>query len=172
MKGLCRLISLWIAAAGFLGTVSAYGESPASTAAFARLTSLVGDWTVLADGQKASVRYSLIANGSTLVEEFVPPNRAETMVTMFSLDGDRLLATHYCAARNQPHMATSPISGSENNPFKFSLLRVTGMRASEEDWHNTSLEVLLEDEDHVTQRWTYLNKGKAGTNTFHFTRVH
>jgi hypothetical protein len=172
MKGLYRSILPCIAAAGFLGAVNAYAETPASRAAFARLTSLVGDWTGVVDGEKVSVRYSLIANGSTLVEEFVPPNRAEAMVTMFSVDGDRLLATHYCAARNQPHMATSPISGSENNPFRFSLLRVTGMRASEEDWHNTSLEVLMEDEDHLTQKWTYLNKGKAGANTFHFARVH
>jgi hypothetical protein len=172
MKMFYRSISLCIAAGGFLGAVNAYTESPASSAAFARLTSLVGDWTGLVDGQKVSVRYSLIANGSTLVEEFEPSNRAEAMVTMFSLDGDRLLATHYCAAGNQPHMATSPISGSEKNPFSFSLLRVTGMHASEEDWHNTSLEVLMEDEDHLTQKWTYLNKGKAGANTFHFARVH
>jgi hypothetical protein len=39
-----------------------------------------------------------------------------------------------------------------------------------EDWHNTGLEVLLEDTDHLAQKWTYLYKGKTGTTIFHFTR--
>jgi hypothetical protein len=105
-----------------------------------------------------------------LVEEFLPPDRSETMLTLFAVDGDRVIATHYCAAGNQPQMATGPITRSEDNPFKFSLTRITGRRSSDEDWHNTGLEIRLEDKDRLTQRWTYVYKGKQGTNTFHFTR--
>src|SRR5262249_37047806 len=91
------------------------------------------------------------------------------MMTVFSVDGDHLIATHYCAAGNQPQMATQRITDPQNNALVFSLVRVTGMKTPE-DWHNTGLEVLLEDKDHLTQRWTYLYKGKTGTTVFHFAR--
>ncbi len=90
-------------------------------------------------------------------------------MTMFSVDGDHLIATHYCAAGNQPQMLTETITEPQNKSLVFSLVRVTGMKTPE-DWHNTGLEVLLEDKDHLAQKWTYLYKGKTGTTNFHFTR--
>jgi hypothetical protein len=150
-----------------------YAQSPAATAAFERLVSLVGEWTGIADGQKVTVTYSLIANGSTVLEQFIPPDRTQTMLTMFTLDGDRLVATHYCSAQNQPQMTTGPISGSQDNPFRFFLTRITGLRSAEQDWHNTGLEIQLDDDaDHLTQEWTYLDNGKEGINTFRFARKH
>ena len=40
-----------------------------------------------------------------------------------------------------------------------------------DDWHNTGLWIILDDQNHMTQRWTYLYKGKAGTNVFHYARA-
>ena len=91
------------------------------------------------------------------------------MMTMFTVDGDHLIATHYCSAGNQPQMVTQPITEAENKTLVFSLVHITGMNTSE-DWHNTGLEVLFDDADHLTQKWTYLYKGKTGTTIFHFTR--
>jgi len=51
----------------------------------------------------------------------------------------------------------------------FTLERVTEMKRPE-DWHNTGVTLTLDDKDHVTQRWTYLYKGKIGTTIFHYTR--
>jgi hypothetical protein len=42
---------------------------------------------------------------------------------------------------------------------------------SPEDFHNTGLTVIQEDNDHLTQEWSYLFRGKSGKNVFHFTRV-
>ena len=72
------------------------------------------------------------------------------MITMFTVDGDHLIATHYCSAKNQPQMATPAIT---------------------DDWHNTGLTVIQEDNDHLTQEWSYQFKGKTGKDTFHFARV-
>jgi hypothetical protein len=91
------------------------------------------------------------------------------MITMFTVDGDHLIATHYCSARNQPQMATPAITGAQK-PLAFSLVRVTGLKSTDA-WHNTGLTVIQEDNDHLTQEWTYESKGKTGKNIFHFTRV-
>ncbi|HVI80070.1 MAG TPA: hypothetical protein VM715_18280, partial [Candidatus Acidoferrum sp.] len=89
--------------------------------------------------------------------------------TIFTVDDDHLLATHYCSARNQPQMETPGITDAQK-PLEFSLVRVTGLK-SPDDFHNTGLAVIQEDNDHLTQAWFYQHKGKIGKNIFHFTRV-
>jgi len=91
------------------------------------------------------------------------------MITMFSVDGDHLIATHYCSAKNQPQMITPAIADAQK-PLVFSLARVTGLK-SPGDWHNTGLTVIQEDNDHLTQEWTYQSKGKSGKTVFHYTRT-
>jgi hypothetical protein len=66
-------------------------------------------------------------------------------------------------------MVTGVPGDFEKNGLTFSLARVTGMKTPD-DWHNTGLTVTLDDKDHMTQRWTYLHKGKTGTTIFHYTR--
>ena len=102
------------------------------------------------------------------MEEF-RPHSGPVMITMFTVDGDHLIATHYCSARNQPHMVTSAITDVQK-PLVFSLTAITGLK-SPNDWHNTGLTVIQEDNDHLTQEWTYESKGKSGKTVFHFTRV-
>jgi hypothetical protein len=139
-----------------------------STAAFKQLTSLVGEWQAIQDGVPVKETYTLTANGSVVMSETKPDN-SEAMITMFTVDGDHLIATHYCIARNQPQMVTGVPGDLEKDGLSFSLLRVTGMKTPD-DWHNTGLTVMLDDKDHMTQKWTYLYKGKAGATIFHYTR--
>ena len=153
---------------GMIGALGRAAEQSKATLAFEHLTSLVGEWKGVQDGTQFDVTYTLTANGSALMEEFRPKN-GPVMVTMFSVDGDRLLATHYCSAKNQPQMATEGIADPLAKSVVFSLVRVTGLN-SPDDWHNTGLVVTMEDPDHLTQKWTYLTKGKTGTTFFHFTR--
>jgi hypothetical protein len=122
----------------------------------------------MADGVNTTLIYTLTANGSTLMEQ-CRPEKGHEMITMFTVDGDHMIATHYCAAKNQPQMATSAITDVEK-PLAFSLVRVTGLK-SPDDFYNTGLTVIQEDNDHLTQEWTYQFKGKPGKNTFRFTRV-
>ena len=139
-----------------------------SEEAFARLVSLQGEWKGVADGVDTTLIYTLTANGSSLMEQCRPEKGAE-MITMFTLDGDHLIATHYCSAKNQPQMQTPAITDAQT-PLAFSLVRVTGLK-SPDDFHNTGLTVIQEDNDHLTQEWSYQYKGKNGKNTFRFTRV-
>ena len=139
-----------------------------SLAAFKNLSSLVGERKGMQNGQEITLTYRLTADGSVLMEEFRPAKGA-AMMTMFSVDRDHLIATHYCSAGNQPQMTTETIVEPQSETLVFSLVRVTGM-ATPEDWHNTGLEVLFKDKDHFTQKWTYSYRGKTGTSTFQFTR--
>ena len=139
-----------------------------SEEAFDRLASLQGEWQGIADGVNTTLIYTLTANGSTLMEQ-CRPEKGHEMITMFTVDSDHLIATHYCSARNQPQMATGAISDAQK-PLAFSLVRVTGLK-SPDDFHNTGLTVIQEDNDHLTQEWLYDAKGKSGKNVFHFTRV-
>jgi len=150
-----------------IGAARAAEDSKAA-ATFERLASLAGQWRGVREGIEIQLTYTLTANGSALMEEFRPRN-GPMMVTLFSVDGNRLLATHYCSAKNQPQMATEPIAHPQANRVAFSLVRVTGL-SSEADWHNTGLLMTMHDQDHLTQEWTYLSDGKTGKTLFHFTR--
>jgi hypothetical protein len=143
-------------------------EKPKSDVAFEQLSSLVGEWNGVHDGTNITVNYTMTADGSALMEEFRPANKP-AMITMFSVDGDHLVATHYCSAGNQPQMATGPITDPKGKIVSFSLVRITGMKTPD-DWHNTGLEIQLEDKDNLIQKWTWEAKGKAGTTMFHFSR--
>ena len=171
MKRNRRSAILGMAVLSVVGAVAApaVGQSK-SALAFQNLASLVGEWKGVQSGTEIQVTYTLTANGSALMEEFRPKN-GPMMVTMFTVDGDHLIATHYCSAKNQPQMASAAIADPLAKSVAFSLVRVTGLNTPD-DWHNTGLIVTLEDRDHLTQEWTYLSKGETGKTYFHFTRAH
>ena len=164
--------SLLFTAIGLMALVAA-AASPAadktkSEEAFDRLMSLKGEWKGEQKGVKISLIYTLTANGSALMEEFRPES-GPVMITLFTVDGDHLIATHYCSAKNQPQMVTSAITDAQK-PLVFALARITGLK-SPDNWHNTGLTVIQEDNDHLTQEWTYQSKGKSGKTVFRYTRV-
>lgn len=142
-------------------------EPEASAATFAQLKTLAGEWDTVQDGVPVWETYTVTANGSALMAETRPANEP-AMITMFTVDGGHLLATHYCSAGNQPHMiATSP--GDLRHGVAFTFDRVTGMKTPD-DWHNTGITITLDDPSHMTQTWTWLYQGKRGSTVFHYTR--
>jgi hypothetical protein len=164
--------TLLFSAVGMMALVAAAASLAAdktkSEEAFDRLASLKGEWEGQQDGVKINLIYTLTANGSALMEEF-RPERGPVMITMFTVDGDHLIATHYCSAKNQPQMVTSTITDAQK-PMAFSLARIAGLK-SPDDFHNTGLTVIQEDNDHLIQEWTYQSKGKTGKTIFRYTRA-
>src|SRR3989440_11895067 len=86
-----------------------------SEEAFDRLALLQGEWQGIPHGVNTTLIYTLTANGSTLMEQ-CRPEKGHEMITMFTVDGDHLITTHYCSARNQPQMATAAISDAQTPP--------------------------------------------------------
>ena len=163
-----RLLTVAVLAIPVLAAAeNAAAPTTKSVSTFKQLKSLVGEWEAVQDGVPVRETYTETANGSVLMAETRPANEP-AMITMFTVDGDHLIATHYCIAGNQPQMVTG-VPEDLQTGVAFTLARVTGMKTPD-DWHNTGITIKLDDPNHMTQRWTYLYKGKAGTTVFHYTR--
>ena len=135
---------------------------------FDRLKSLVGEWEAKAESRNSvRVSYKLISGGSALLETLAPGGEPE-MLTVYNLDGNHVMLTHYCSAGNQPRMrALAATPGAKE--FNFAFLDATNL-ASPAAGHMHKLAIRLEDNDHFTQRWTWRDNGKETPEVFHFTR--
>jgi len=139
-----------------------------TTPAFDQLKSLVGHWEgSTPDGKKGQASYELVSNGSVVMERLNATNEPE-MITMYSLEGDRILVTHYCSAGNQPTMQTAP-SPAANGKLDFTFLRLAGAKSPDEG-HMVSLSVSIPDKNHLNQVWTFDDHGKTMTENLTFTR--
>ena len=137
-------------------------------AAFSRLKTLVGEWEGQTSMGKARLYYELTAAGTTLVEresgEKMPP-----MMTMYHLDGKRLLLTHYCAAGNQPRMQATAYDAAKSE-IEFSFLDATNLKPGAGHMHDAKLRLIGGNQLHST--WTFYENGKPkSTERFEYTRV-
>ena len=139
-----------------------------STPAFDQLKSLAGEWErTNTQGVKTTLTYQVVSNGSVLMERLKSGDMSE-MITMYSLDGDHIVATHYCSAGNQPTMQT-PTAMAATGKYDFSFLRLSGAKTPDEG-HMVALSLTMADKDHLAQMWTFQDHGKSMADTFTFTR--
>jgi len=76
--------------------------------AFQFLTTLAGDWERGGTdhdhgGDSHATTFRVTAAGSSVMETIFPGEAME-MISMYHMDGDKLLLTHYCALQNAPVM--------------------------------------------------------------------
>src|SRR5262249_36718885 len=104
--------------------LAARPAAPDAGAAFSRLRALVGDWEATTEkGKTIHVSYRLVSNESVLVETFGTAPR-ETL-TVVHVDGARLVATHYCAQKNQPRLAL--LAAPDDRRFEFAFFDATNL---------------------------------------------
>jgi hypothetical protein len=143
--------------------------STAAQQAFAQLKKLEGTWEGRAgeNGEMpVKVIYKVTGGGSALLETQFPGTGHE-MVTVYHLDGDRLLMTHYCAAQNQPRMKLIP--GKDPSVLQFDFVSGTNMKPKDVHMHNVKFR--LQEKDHVVSEWTSYGNGKpVGTMKFDLSR--
>jgi hypothetical protein len=147
-----------------LATSAAFAASAAQKS-FEELKSLDGSWEGKApDGQTVQVAYRVTGNGSAVMSEI--KGHAD-MISMFNLDGDRLLMTHYCGAGNQPRMVAS--TSPDGKTLTFDFLDATNL-ASPDDGHMTRLVLSMPDANHHTEEWIYSDHGKQEKEVFELWR--
>jgi hypothetical protein len=141
--------------------------------AFERLRSLAGEWAGAAstpgDPKTAPTRASVrVVSGGSAVMITTDPGGKYEMVTIISRDdGGALMATHYCAAQNQPRMkATTPAE-----PARIAFEFVDGTNLAAHPGRMQRLVILTPDPDRQVQEWTYREAGKDSTDVFDMKRV-
>lgn len=136
--------------------------------AFEKLKSLAGEWEgTLPDGATGRTTYRLTSGGSVLVETMMPGEPME-MITVYHPDGDSVVATHYCEAKNQPRMRAGATSG-EVREIAFKFLDITNLESPTAP-HMRELLLTFQDNDHFEARWTYRENGKDAPMVINYTR--
>ena len=131
---------------------------------FAALKTLAGDWVALGkDGKPADPVVSSIrvtAGGNTIQETLFPGSDHE-MVTMYHLDGDNLILTHYCMLGNQPRMRAE--AGGDANKIAFKFFDGTNLK-SKNDQHMHQATLTIQDKDHFKAEWVSCKDGSPCHN--------
>lgn len=143
--------------------------SPARRAnpALEQFKTLAGEWEGKdSRGKPVHASYEALASG--VVMERLQPQGDVAMMTMYSLDGDHIVAIHFCSAGNQPILKTGPLP-APGGSYDFQIERAYGL-GSPDDLHMVELLVTFTDSDHFKQAWTNLDHGKRSTNTIELAR--
>ena len=97
---------------------------------------------------------------------YVEVRIADEMVTMFHMDGSDLMATHYCAAHNQPRMVLAAGGDANKLVFRFK----DGTNIAPDAGHMHSITFIMESPDRHSEDWSYVEKGKETAAHFDFRR--
>jgi len=136
-------------------TVNARAAEPVkATDAFAHLKALAGTWNghaMTPDGPPASVSYRLTAGGTAVMETLFGGTEHE-MLTIYTVNGNDVVATHFCAAGNQPVMKLDTTQSTPDR-LVFSFVSVGGDHAKDHPHvHNGFLHFIGNDQFEAT--WT------------------
>ncbi len=88
-------------------------------------------------------------------------------VSMFNLDGDRVLLTHYCAVGNQPRMVAS--ASPDGKTFTFDFVDATNLPTPDAA-HMIRMVLAMPDANHHTEEWTFSDHGKEHKEVFDLRR--
>src|SRR5215470_6521430 len=131
---------------------SAYAfAAPSAQQSFDELKTLAGNWQGKAsDGSPVEVSFKVMGNGSSVVSEIYSHKHSDSMVSVFHMDKERLLITHYCGAGNQPRMqaTTSP----DGKTITFDFIDGTNILPSQIG-HMQKLIVNIADATHHSEKW-------------------
>lgn len=166
MRSVCRLQTVMLAVA--LTASAAYAQTDAQKA-FATLKTLPGTWEGTGmEGRDSNmavrVDFKITGGGSAVMSEILGH---EDMVSMFHMDGDRLLMTHYCAVGNQPRMQAS--ASPDGKTLTFNFIDATNLSAPDAG-HMQKMILTVLDNNHHTEEWVFVDHGKEHKAVFDLRR--
>lgn len=134
--------------------------SPDSKEVFEKLKTLAGSWVgqvttfprePAVDGNFAQISMRVTSLGNALVHEMSISGRLDHPLTMFHLEDDRFVATHYCDAGNRPRMVGTVSPDGKTVEFQF--LDLSGQN---DYGHMHGVVFTFIDENHHTQDWNWM----------------
>lgn len=133
---------------------------PAAASRLDVIKKLAGDWVEVGpDGKPTSKvisTYRLTAGGSA-VQETLFAGSPHEMITLYHMDGDDLVLTHYCVTGNQPRMKAE--RQTDRSRLVFRCAGGTNMR-SENDEHMHRATIVWKDDDRIHSEWEEVKDGK------------
>ena len=141
--------------------------TPKPNAGFDAIKALAGNWDAQTpDGKPVKASYEVVSNGNCVIETLDPPDHGK-MITMYRVDGGRLVMDHYCSMNNVPHMSGKP--SADGKAIDFTFMSASNL-ASPKDTHMHGLKLTFDDKDHLTHEWSLHSQGKIQPVVFHFAR--
>ena len=154
------VVSLLLLLLGWLHVplVAKVAPTPAQ-ATFERLKTLEGSWTARSTkGWSEELQLKVIAAGSAVLETSVDAHSGDTMASVYHMDSDRLLLTHYCVARNQPRLEATSFE-HDGRDVTFTFLDATNL-PSRDRGHMDKVVFHFTDENHFSSQWTWFENGQ------------
>ncbi|MGA8037523.1 MAG: hypothetical protein WA823_10680 [Candidatus Acidiferrales bacterium] len=146
----------------------ASAENATAAAGFDKLKSLAGTWESTTSGMgKVTSSFQVTSGGTAVLERLSSPTDKD-MITIYTLDGNRVLLTHYCHTGNQPRMQAASFD-SKTNQIEFTFLDATGL-LSANDPHMHQAVFKFTSANQITENWSFYKDGKAAmvvSITFH-----
>jgi len=123
---------------------------------FAAVRGLEGRWVGTGPDGGEHVAEFRVSSAGSAVRELMFPDTPHEMTNMYTLDGNSLVMTHYCAGGNQPHMRASALEG---NRLVFRSDGVSDLKSADEVYMG-EMTLVLVDGDHIEQHWRALKRGE------------
>jgi hypothetical protein len=137
-------------------------------AAFTQLQTLVGEWEGKTEaGRVLKVSYRLTAGGTVLVETWTLGPQRESL-TLYHMDNESLIATHYCPVGNQPRLRLK--DGGKPSLLAFEFVSATNLPKPELA-HQHRFEMELLQANSFARSETYLENGAADTERVVYSRI-
>lgn len=153
------ILSLLLASQALLGQSSAQKTLD-------RFKSMVGTWQGKSStGDTSEVTYRLAAGGTAVMADM--HMAGDDMMSMYYVNGDDLLMTHFCPSNNQPRMKA--VISSDLNTVSFDFMDATNMSGPNAG-HMHRAVFLFSDADHYTEEWTWKQAEKSSTMHFEMQR--
>lgn len=123
---------------------------------FSAVTALEGRWVGEgSDGMALEHEFKVTSQGSAVREVMFPGGEHE-MTNMYSLDGNALAMTHYCAAGNQPRMRATAV---EAGSLRFAFDGVSDLKADDELYMG-EMTLKLVNENEIVEHWKAFKNGE------------
>jgi hypothetical protein len=154
--------------ASSLALTAAAAEPITPRAAFAQLQTLAGEWEGKTEkGRALKVSYRLTANNTVLIETWTLGPTRESL-TLYHMDNESLIATHYCPVGNQPRLRFK--EGGSASLFVFEFVSATNLPKPEAA-HQHRFEMELLQPNSFARSETYLENGKGEPERIVYSRI-
>lgn len=160
---------LLLLAGAFLAAITVCRADQAQArAVFAQLQTLVGEWEGKTEaGRVLKVSYRLVANNTVLVETWTLGPQREAL-TLYHMDNESLIATHYCPVGNQPRLRLKEAGGASS--FTFEFVSATNL-PTPEIAHQHRFEIEIIQPNSFARSETYMENGVGETERVVYSRT-